>query len=319
MDTQESTTQLPNLAEAWPPGLYQPCEHCQSPLDEHQRYCVSCGTRRRDANDPAARYLAARRTRSSAGAGSGASPSRPNLVLAALFFALLPAAAAVGVLAGKHNGSTDPGLLDALRHQPQTVAAASAQTFGTAAAASSATPVRSDFTLASGYTVRLTTLPTTSSSTAVARAEQAARSRGATQVGVISPRDFKTTPDQGNSNYVLFSGQFATRAQAERNLARLRRSFPGAQVLAVRSTKPTAAAAAPPIVAQGAFGVAHKVTGFRPTPQKIASDKQVVQRINTQVGRNYVNAEKNLPDTIVVTGNGNNSADSTTNQGQGQP
>ena len=332
MEQDQPTAPLPNLAESWPPGLYQPCEHCQSPLDEHQRYCVNCGTRRRDANDPAVRYLATRRTRThtSAITEAGATPTRPNLLVVALFFALLPAAVAVGVLAGQDGGRTDPRLLAALRQQPQAIAAATQAAAAPTAASTSALPatvVSSDFTLSTGYTVEISTLPVAGTDTAaVARAEQAARNRGARQVGVISPKDFTTTPPQGASNYVLFSGQFATRAQAQSNLARLRGRFPGAKVLAVRSTRATAAVAtsAPPVVAQGAFGVAHQVAGSRPTAQKIASDKQVVQRINQQVGTNYVKAEKNLPDTIVVTGNGNGSGSgsgsgSTTGQGQGQP
>src|SRR3954468_19974144 len=37
---------------------YASCEECGAPLDEKQRYCVSCGARRRDAGGPASRYFA---------------------------------------------------------------------------------------------------------------------------------------------------------------------------------------------------------------------------------------------------------------------
>ena len=44
------------------------------------------------------------------------------------------------------------------------------------------------------------------------------------------------------------------------------------------------------------------------TPQQIQQDKQVVQKINHTVGKSYVQVQKGLPDTIVVTGGGGGGA-----------
>ena len=52
-------------------------------------------------------------------------------------------------------------------------------------------------------------------------------------------------------------------------------------------------------------GVAHQVSGFKPSAAKVASDKKLVQNINKAIGKNYLRAQRNLPDTIVVpTGSG---------------
>src|SRR3954449_9751283 len=81
---------------------YASCEECGAPLDERQRYCVSCGARRRDKGTPAVRYFASAGRRSR-GTGRAAGPSGPRAA-AVLFFVLLPLAVAVGVLVGKGNG-----------------------------------------------------------------------------------------------------------------------------------------------------------------------------------------------------------------------
>ncbi|MDW5598645.1 hypothetical protein VSS74_30065, partial [Conexibacter stalactiti] len=66
------TTPLPRLDAAW-----EVCDHCQSPLDERQRYCVACGARRPTADDPVARWFVAadRRARAATPAGGAGDPS----------------------------------------------------------------------------------------------------------------------------------------------------------------------------------------------------------------------------------------------------
>jgi hypothetical protein len=55
------------------------------------------------------------------------------------------------------------------------------------------------------------------------------------------------------------------------------------------------------VVAQTKYGVAHQVTGYKPTAAKVQSDKKLVQHINSSIGKNYLQAQRNLPDTVVVT------------------
>lgn len=93
-------------------GAWDVCDHCQAPLDERQRYCVVCGARRPQVDDPVAQYFVtnARRARAaaatpqSAAAAGPTRSSRSNLALA-IVLALLPVAAAVGVMVGR--GSND--------------------------------------------------------------------------------------------------------------------------------------------------------------------------------------------------------------------
>ena len=70
------------------------------------------------------------------------------------------------------------------------------------------------------------------------------------------------------------------------------------QVIAV---EPLSSASAP-LIAHTEYGEVHQIAGSRPTPQQITQDKQVVQKINHTVGKSYVQAQRGLPDTIVVTG-----------------
>jgi hypothetical protein len=277
------------------------CEHCHAPVDRDQRYCVRCGARQSHARNPATSYFAAaarsRRT--------GGRQPRPEGALRGPLFALvlvlLPLGVALGVLVGRSGaGGGNDKLISALAKQPLVVTSPGGGAAATPTANETASGnLSSDFSLARGFAVKLSTLPlqgTTQS--AVTNVEQEARAKGASQVGLISPKDFKINPSQGASNYVIYSGQFKTRAEADKALAKLKPRFPGAQVIAV---EPLSSASAP-LIAHTEYGEVHQIAGSRPTPQQITQDKQVVQKINHTVGKSYVQAQRGLPDTIVVTG-----------------
>jgi hypothetical protein len=96
------------------------CDHCQAPLDERQRYCVACGARRAQADDPAARYFvtAARRARSGAAAPVARPASGPGTgIRTALLLALLPVVAAIGIVVGRDGDNGNELLLEALKAQ----------------------------------------------------------------------------------------------------------------------------------------------------------------------------------------------------------
>ena len=274
-------TEIPTL-------IHDTCAHCGAPVDAHQRYCVACGTSRRLPDDPAIRHATVLARRSTAAEQElVAQPSARRGAdgrITALVLALLPAAAALGVLVGKHGSGSDKQLLAALRARP---AAASAST-ATAAAAS----VTSDFTLGTGYVVQLRTLPAGSDVAAVTKAKRAARARGATGVGVIVPSDFKLTPSPHGAD-VLYSGQFRTRAAARKALAKLRRHFPKATVVQVGSPLGGHDKAAR-IAAEDAVIRKH------PTAQQKTEGAKIVQQIQSKRGKSYVQQQQKLPDTIVV-------------------
>lgn len=100
---------------------WEACDHCQAPLDERQRYCVACGARRAQVDDPAARYFvtAARRARAGGAATPVArqAPSGSTGIRTALLLALLPVVAAIGILIGRGADDGDRMLLEALKAQ----------------------------------------------------------------------------------------------------------------------------------------------------------------------------------------------------------
>jgi hypothetical protein len=283
-----------------------PCDGCGTPLAADQRYCVQCGRRRRDADDPAARWLAGaaerRRRPARAIAGRSTPAGRTRLVGPAMFLALLPIAVAFGVLVGRGGGGTDDqALLKALRAQRAITPARGA----TATAAAAA--VKTDFGLDHGWVVEVATLPVAGTDQAKADAAKAsAEAKGATHVGVLSPADVRTSPDHGQETYVVYSGEFAKRAQAEKALRKLRAKFPGAKVVEVTASAGGAggradAANGGTVIAHSRYGDAHQVTGFKPTKAKLEADKKVVRRLNDTVGKKYIETQRNLPDVIVVT------------------
>lgn len=125
---------------------FEPCDTCQAPLDERQRYCVVCGTHRPNADDPVARYLAAAR-RARTVPPTPAGPARPaGGARLALAIALVPLAAALGVLVGRGDSGGDQQLIDALRVQKAPVV----NVVGGAGAATAAGGAAADKAAASG-------------------------------------------------------------------------------------------------------------------------------------------------------------------------
>jgi hypothetical protein len=266
-------------------ATHQPCDQCGSALDEEQRYCVVCGANRRHPGDPVARHLAAaRRPRAATAALPPAAARRSDGRWTAAAFALLPIAAAIGVLVGRGNSD----VVAALRAQKAPVVQIGSAPAGAAATAPAAAAIASDFTLAKGFVVRLGTLPVAGTdAAAVAAAKRAAGAKGAPDVGLIDPRDFSLAPGSGGA-YVLYSGQFTTRAGAAKALARLGKAFPGAAVVTVGKVS-------------GAGGSARATaTPSHPTAKQKVQGAKVVQEIQARKGKSYVQQQRNLPDTIVV-------------------
>lgn len=123
-------------------GGWDQCDHCRSPLDLGQRYCVVCGARRPQSDDPAARWLAdARRARQQAAApppASGGGPVRVSGIALAAAFALLPVAAGIGVFAGRGSGDDTELLIAALKAQRAPVVNVVGSASGSGAAAETA-------------------------------------------------------------------------------------------------------------------------------------------------------------------------------------
>ncbi len=297
-----ATTQTPPTDTPKPTGEYEHCEECGAPLDDKQRYCVSCGARRRDASGPTSRYFATAARRSRRGSGKAAAPSGARAA-AVLFFVVLPIAVAIGVLVGKGNGggNNDEDLAAAIKSLQASRGANTAL-----ASTAATTPITSDFTLDKGYAVELRTLPVDGTDqAAVDAAKKDATSKGAADVGIINTSEFSVTPAPPANTYVLYSGQFKSKGEATKALGKLKAKFADAKVVTV---KRNTGGGEGQLVNKTAYGDVHKVEGFTPSAQKVASDTALVQQQAQKVGQNYVDSQKDLPDVIVVGGSGGGSS-----------
>jgi hypothetical protein len=57
------------------------------------------------------------------------------------------------------------------------------------------------------------------------------------------------------------------------------------------------------VVAKTSNGTVHQVTGYKPTAAKEEEDTKLVEENPDQTGANYIKAQQNLPDVVVVGGN----------------
>lgn len=57
---------------------------------------------------------------------------------------------------------------------------------------------------------------------------------------------------------------------------------------------------AAPIIASGPTGSARKLTGTKPTEKDVQESKKALETIESNKGEDYVEQQKNLPDTIVI-------------------
>jgi hypothetical protein len=296
---------------------YQPCQSCGTPMDAQQRYCVNCAARRPDVDNPAARYLAAASRRAPRATGAAAGQNRSVRGAAVILLLLLPVAVGIGVVVGRGNQQTDnSALLQALHSAAGSGLAANtgASSGNSALASDGSGPLTSDFSLQKGWTVELQTLPSNSTDQSAAdAAKKAAEGKGATSVGIISPSDYTTKPDLGAQNYVLYSGEFKQKGQAEAALKKLTGKFPDAQVLQVTAAGGSSGSSAAGANAGGktlastSHGTVHQVTGIKPTQQDQQQGAQIANRVANQIGQNYIKSQQNLPDVIAVGGSGSGS------------
>ncbi|HEV7562716.1 MAG TPA: hypothetical protein VGO24_04380 [Solirubrobacterales bacterium] len=56
------------------------------------------------------------------------------------------------------------------------------------------------------------------------------------------------------------------------------------------------------VVAKTPNGTVHQVTGYKPTKEKEEADTKLVEENPEQAGENYIKAQQNLPDVVVVGG-----------------
>ncbi|HEY1833945.1 MAG TPA: SPOR domain-containing protein [Solirubrobacteraceae bacterium] len=234
MSTEAATLSTESIAtsSANPTGT-QSCTVCGAPLVADQRYCLQCGERR----VPVSSFLRAGPPTapsppsappippsSRQGAGQGGLAARnPALTLIAGVGVLL-LAMGVGVLIGRSSAP-------APRSAPAQVV-----TVGSTAGSSPTTSSEATFTSdwpsgKSGYAVQLQTLA--ESGTTVSQIEAAktsATSKGASAVGALKSEEFSSLTA---GDYIVYSGEYSKKAEAQKALSKLKKSFPAAKVIKI--------------------------------------------------------------------------------------
>ncbi|HTY95621.1 MAG TPA: zinc ribbon domain-containing protein [Solirubrobacteraceae bacterium] len=260
------------------------CSSCGSAIASDQRYCLECGERLA----PVSGFLLGR----ASGAGGESPPAAPpdappapdakaprSNVLGVLGgVGLLLLAMGVGVLIGRAgNAKPAPAKEQVITEQ------APAASPGTAATEASFT---SDWPPSrSGYTVQLSTLPSSSTVAAVTAAKTAATAKGAPAVGALESSEFKSLPA---GQYVIYSGDYHTSAQAQKALAAVHAKFPAAKVIHIAGSSSGGGSSG------GGSGAStphvHSSLSHPAPPSVLKSLKGK--------GKSYVEASKNLPDVV---------------------
>jgi hypothetical protein len=255
-------------------------------LADDQRYCLECGERRAPVSSsllggspPAGLQAAA----PAAGPAPEPPPAAPGggrsstlTVIAGVGVLLL--AMGVGVLIGRSAGSRQPAA------SPQVITVA-----GTPSTPAS-TPTEASFSDSwpsgtSGYTVQLQALPQAGTKVSeVEAAKGAAAAKGAKGVGALKSEDFSSLKA---GNYVIYSGVYHKRSEAQTALRALKKSFPAASVISVSSKGQASSASEPPA---GGSGVGQSFS--HPAPPS------VVENAHKSKGQSFEQKSKNLPNVI---------------------
>jgi hypothetical protein len=208
------------------------CPNCGAPMAADQRYCLQCGTRRGESRVPEA-YLAppAAAANGSAAATRDAAPARqasdPSPLGAVLGIALLGGMLLIGVLLGRGEDETVTTTTVTAGQQASAAAPPAAAGGGeTAAPLVSEWPTGTD-----GWTVQLQTLPKAESSEAdVAAAKDDLAAGGVPDASVL---DSDLYPSLPAGNWVLYSGVYTSKGDANQALDGLSVSAPDAEVVEV--------------------------------------------------------------------------------------
>ena len=135
----------------------------------------------------------------------------------------------------------------------------------------------------------------------------------AVAIGVVVGRSGN---DGGENQALLEALRDQPAAVAETSTAAGTTASKAAKAGKGKSTK-AAAKGGGKVVAQTSNGAVHEVAGFKPPPKKVEEDTKLVEENPEQVGDNYIKAQQNLPDVIVVGGEGGSAP--APSKGAGEP
>ncbi len=262
------------------------CTNCGAPLAADQRYCLQCGERR----VPVSSFLLGDRPGSSPPATPPLTPSdaeqpqRGNALTVIAGVGVLLLAMGVGVLIGRSSAPKQSSA------PAQVISVSSAPTGAAGAGTTEATFTGSWPAGKSGYTVQLETLPVSGTTvSAVESAKTSASGKGATAVGAIKSEEFSSLTA---GNYVIYSGEYKSKGEAEKALGGLRKNFSSATVVKVSNGSSSSGSS-------GSSGSGSSGGGSQP-PSSLTkpAPPSTLKTESKAKGKSYEEQSKNLPDVV---------------------
>jgi hypothetical protein len=284
------------------------CDGCGAGVAPDQRYCLNCGIRQGKPKVDYATHLAAL----SAPAGpadaapAGVTPAGSGRDLTPLValggLTLLGIMLAIGVLIGK-GGNSSP----VAASQPSVIRVAgggdTAATTGSNGGGSSVDTAafKSDWPDGKdGYTVELGTIPKQGSSVSdVSSAKSDATSKGAKDVGALDSDQFGSLP---GGKYVIYSGVYASQADASKALKGLRSKFPDAQVIHVSQQSGGGGSGGGSSTADNGPVVSSVTSGSSSSSDTVTASPQALEQLNSANGQASQDELRHLPENIATPG-----------------
>ncbi len=213
--------------------------------------------------------------------GTSAGSQRNNTLTVIAGVGVLLLAMGVGILIGRSGNSKQSTVA------PQVITVAPSPSSGSAGSGAGEASFTGDWPSGTnGYTVQLQMLPQSGTSvSAVEAAKSAASAKGAKAVGALKSEEFSSL---SAGSYVIYSGVYHKKPEADKALAGLKKSFPGAKVINVSNGGSSAAGESSSGASSG--GAGSSVT--HPAPPT------VLNGLKGTKGKSYEEKSKNLPDVV---------------------
>jgi len=281
------------------------CTGCGNPLALDQRYCLNCGKRRGSTRIDFENYIDNDGPKPQQPATAYVPPppvdDRPIREVTPLMAATGLIGLAVILILGVLIGRTGQASQAPVQTPVLAATTTAPTTTGTTTAATATSDTNVSFTAdwpsgKDGYTIELATLPKdTTDAVAVETAKSDLLAKGATDVGALDSDEYASLDP---NTYVLYSGVYDTKAEADKALAPVKAVVPEALVVEVSSSAGGGGGGTTK-VASGGLGDNGATT---PPDQVVQASSDDLKALSQATGDAYEEAQKKLPPTIQTPG-----------------